>query len=297
MRRAIARAPLIVGALLITALLSACQSQSDKLVYDANETAKKALQSDPDTREKLLEQARQGLQQAVKLDPKNLDGWKLLAQIDDVLGHEDDSAHDYDQASMLDPTDQKLLAKARYYKSLQDLANSSDKALADVKTGKIEDGINQLKEILVQTKTKSTRMKALAALTAAAPEIEKQGDQQIADKKYPDAIATYEQEIRAYMLLAQAQDKETIDPAADAVLHKINDAAKAGNTPDATFRVLNDVLTVDPENKIANLELAQVYLRRTPPDYDTAADLEERGGAPDADVKKLRDQAKKHRKG
>jgi len=57
------------------------------------------------------------------------------------------------------------------------------------------------------------------------------------------------------------------------------------------------VLTVDPDNKTANMELAQVYLRRTPPDYDTAADLEERGGAPDADVKKLRDEAKRHRKG
>ena len=44
------------------------------------------------------------------------------------------------------------------------------------------------------------------------------------------------------------------------------------------------------------MELAQVYLRRKPPDYDTAADLEERGGAPDAEVSKLRDKAKKHRK-
>jgi tetratricopeptide (TPR) repeat protein len=287
----------MIAVLLMTALLSACQTPSDKLVFQANETAKKALQSDPETREKLLEQARQDLQEAVKLDPKNLNGWKLLAQIDDVLGHEEDSAKDYDAASTLDPTDQKLLAKARYYKALQDLANSSDKALADVKAGKVEDGLRQLKDILVQTKTKSTRMKAVAALTAAAPEIEKQGDQQVADKKYAEAIATYEQEVRAYMLLAQAQGKETLDPAADSVLHKINDTAKAGNTPDATFRVLNDVLTVDPENKTANLELAQVYLRRTPPDYDTAADLEERGGAPDADVKKLRDQAKRHKHG
>ena len=50
-----------------------------------------------------------------------------------------------------------------------------------------------------------------------------------------------------------------------------------------------------PYNKTANIELAQVYIRRNPPDYSTAADLMERAGAPDAEVAKLRAEAKKHR--
>ena len=44
------------------------------------------------------------------------------------------------------------------------------------------------------------------------------------------------------------------------------------------------------------MQLGEVYLSLNPPDYDTAADLEERGGAPDDQVRKLRDMAKKHRK-
>ena len=56
------------------------------------------------------------------------------------------------------------------------------------------------------------------------------------------------------------------------------------------------MLTFDPDNKTANMELAQVYLRRDPPDYATAADFKERAGAPDAEVKKLRAEAKKHHK-
>ncbi len=296
MLRAIARASWI-AVLLLTVLISACQSKSDALVYEANETAKKALQSDPTTREKLIIDARGKLDQAVKLDPKNLNGWKLLAQIDEVLGNDDDAGHDYDEASMLDPTDQKLMAKARAYKQLKELENTSNQALDQIKNGQTEEGVRQLKDILVQSRSRATREKALSALKSGVVLMESQGDQAVAAKKYPDAIKVYEQEIRAYMLIAEAHNEPKLDPASDAVLHKINDAAKEGGIPDATFRVLNDVLAVDPDNKIANLELAQVYLRRKPPDYDTAADLEERGGAPDAEVKKLREEAKRHHRG
>jgi hypothetical protein len=51
-----------------------------------------------------------------------------------------------------------------------------------------------------------------------------------------------------------------------------------------------------PDDKVAKIELAQVYLSGTPPDYDAAADLEERGGAPDDQVRELRYMAKKHGK-
>jgi len=130
----------------------------------------------------------------------------------------------------------------------------------------------------------------------AIPIIEKIGDQQMQDKKYADAVQTYDQGIRAAMLMARAHKMETLGPDADPMMHKINEAAKAAGTPDATFKLFNDVIGVYPDDKVANIELAQVYLSKTPPDYDTAADLEERGGAPDDEVRKLRDQAKKHRK-
>jgi hypothetical protein len=98
------------------------------------------------------------------------------------------------------------------------------------------------------------------------------------------------------MLLARAHKMEMLGPDADPMMHKINQAAKAAGTPDAAFKLFNDVIGDYPDDKVANLELAQVYLSKTPPEYDTAADLEERGGAPDDEVRKLRDQAKKHRK-
>ncbi len=284
MRRAIARA-LILPVLLAVPFVQGCQSETKRHLYKAEDLFEK----------RELEGAKKELELSLRADPNNLDAHKSLAHIDEFLGDEDGAAREYEAASTLDPADQKMLAKARYYKTLQDLANSADKALADVKAGKTEDGIRQLKDILVQSRAKTTREKALKALQAAVGETEKQGDQQLGDKKYADAIKSYEQEIRGYMLIAEAQNKQQLDSAADGVLHKINDAAKQGAMPDATFRVLNDVLTIDPDNKTANMELAQVYLRRKPPDYDTAADLEERGGASDADVKKLRAEAKRHR--
>ncbi|HZC46656.1 MAG TPA: hypothetical protein VE243_09275, partial [Candidatus Acidoferrum sp.] len=196
----------------------------------------------------------------------------------------------------LDPSDQKVLEKARLYKQIQDLANSSGKALDDIKAGKVEEGVGTLKDIMTTSKMSAAREKAVNALSDAIPIIEKVGDQQVADKKYADAINTYEQGIRAAMLLARAHKQETLGPQADPMMHKMTEAAKAAHTPDATFKLFNDVIGVYPDDKVANMELAAVYLSKSPPDYDTAADLEERGGAPDDQVRKLRDQAKKHRK-
>jgi Tfp pilus assembly protein PilF len=285
MRTSLARV-LILPVLLAIPLVSGCQSESKKHLYKAEDLFEK----------RDLDGAKKELELSLKADPNDLDAHKSLAHIDEALGDQEGAAREYMAASALDPADQKLLDKTRLYKQLQDLANSSGKALDDIKAGKDEDGIRELKDVLVQTKFASAREKAVAALADAIPIIEKQGDDQMQAKKYPDAMNTYEQGVRAAMLLARARKMETLGPEATPLMHKINDAAKAAGTPDATFKLFNDLIGVYPDDKTANLELAQVYLRKTPPDYDTAADLEERGGAPDDQVRKLRDQAKKHRK-
>ncbi len=285
MRTAISRA-LPVLLLLAIPVVSGCQTEAKKHLYKAEDLFEK----------RDLDGAKKELELSIKADPNSLDAHKSLAHIDDALGDQEGAAREYMAASALDPTDQKLLDKTRLYKQLQDLANSSGKALDDIKAGKDEDGIRELKDVLVQTKFASAREKAVAALADAIPIIEKQGDDQMQAKKYADAVNTYEQGVRAAMLLARARKMETLGPEATPLMHKINDAAKAAGTPDATFKLFNDLIGVYPDDKTANMELAQVYLRKTPPDYDTAAVLEERGGAPDDEVRKLRDQAKKHRK-
>jgi len=285
MRTAIARA-LILPVLLAIPFASGCQSESKKHLYAAEDLFEK----------RDLDGAKKELELSIQADPNNLDAHKSLANIDEALGDEDGAAKEYMAASALDPTDEKLLDKARLYKQLEDLANSSGQALDDIKAGKVADGVAQLKDIIVTTKIPSAREKAVNALSDALPIIQKVGDQQMADKKYPDAIATYEQGIRAAMLLSRVHKSDTLIPDADPMMQKIGDAAKAAGTPDATFKLFNDVIGDYPDDKVANLELAQVYLSKDPPDYDTAADLEERGGAPDDQVRKLRDMAKKHRK-
>jgi len=285
MRTAIARA-LLVPLLLAIPLVSGCQSEAKKHLYKAEDLFEK----------RDLDGAKKELEISIKLDDTSLDAHNSLAHIDEALGDQEGAAREYEKASELDPADQKLLEKARLYKQLEDLANSSGKALDDIKAGKVEQGVGTLKEIMVTSKIPAAREKALAALSDAIPIIEKVGDQQMADKKYPDAINTYEQGIRAAMLLARAHKQDTLGTDADPMMHKMTEAAKAAGTPDATFKLFNDVIGVYPDDKVANIELAAVYLSKTPPDYDTAADLEERGGAPDDQVRKLRDMAKKHRK-
>ncbi len=285
MRTAIARA-LILPVLLAIPFVSGCQSESKKHLYAAEDLFEK----------RDLDGAKKELELSIKADPNNLDAHKSLANVDNALGDEEGAGKEFMAASALDPTDEKLLEKARLFKQLQDMANSSGQALDKIKAGQVEEGVAQLKDIITTTRIPSAQQKAVSALSDALPIIEKVGDQQMADKKYPDAINTYEQGIRAAMLLARAHKQDTLGTEADPMMHKMSEAAKAAGTPDATFKLFNDVIGIYPDDKVANIELAQVYLTRTPPDYDTAADLEERGGAPDDQVRKLRDLAKKHRK-
>ena len=286
MRRAIAHA-LIIPILFAIPLLGGCQSETKKHLYKAEDLFEK----------RDLEGAQKELQLAIQADPNNVDAHKSLAHIDEFLGDQDGAAKEYEAASALDPSDQKIMQKARMYRAIQEMVNNANKAVDQVKSGDAEGGMRALKDALMASKSKYLRDKTLGYIKQAIPIIVQQADQQVKDKKYQDAVKNYDEAIRGYMLMAEASQTHALDPGADAVLHSANEAAKDGGMPDATFKLLNDVLTVDPDNKTANLELAQVYLRRTPPDYDTAADLEERAGAPDADVKKLRDEAKHHRKG
>jgi tetratricopeptide (TPR) repeat protein len=285
MRNAIARV-LIISVLLAVPLVSGCQSEAKKHLYAAEDLFEK----------RDLDGAKKELEESIKDDPSLLDAHKSLAHIDEALGDQEGAAKEYMAASALDPTDQKLLDQARLYKQLEDLENSSGKALDDIKAGNVTQGEATLKDILMTAKIPAARQKAVAALSDSIPIIEKIGDQQMADKKYPDALATYEQGIRAAMLLSRVHKSDTLEPDADPMMQKISDAAKAAGTPDATFKLFNDVIGDYPDDKVANMQLAAVYLSRNPPDYDTAADLEERGGAPDDQVRKLRDMAKKHRK-
>jgi tetratricopeptide (TPR) repeat protein len=285
MRNAIARA-LIPIVLLAVPLVSGCQSEAKKHLYAAEDLFEK----------RDLDGAKKELEESIKDDPSLLDAHKSLAHIDEALGDQEGAAKEYMAASALDPTDQKLLDQARLYKQLEDLENSSGKALDDIKAGNVTQGEATLKDILMTAKIPAARQKAVAALSDSIPVIEKIGDQQMADKKYTDALATYEQGIRAAMLLSRVHKSDTLEPDADPMMQKISDAAKAADTPDATFKLFNDVIGDYPDDKVANMQLAAVYLSRNPPDYDTAADLEERGGAPDDQVRKLRDMAKKHRK-
>ena len=286
MRRAIAHA-LIIPILFAIPLLGGCQSESKKHLYKAEDLFEK----------RDLEGAQKELQLAIQADPNNVDAHKSLAHIDEFLGDQDGAAKEYEAASALDPSDQKILQKARMYRAIQEMIDNANRAVDQIKSGDAEGGMRALKDALMASKSKYLRDKTIGYIKQAIPILVQQAEQQVKDKKYQDAIKSYDEAIRGFMLIAEASQGHTLDPGADAVLHSANEAAKDGGTPDATFKLLNDVLTVDPDNKTANLELAQVYLRRTPPDYDTAADLEERAGAPDADVKKLRDEAKRHRKG
>ncbi len=286
MRTGMPRALILVALMSIAApvVIGGCQSEGKRHLYAAEDLFEK----------RDFKGAQKELQEAVKADPNLLDAHKSLAHIDEYLGDEDGAAQEYDAASRLDPTDTKLLAKARYYRQLKQTEDSIDEAIGDIKAGKLDEGLSALKDAIKETRSKEVRQKAIDGLAKAAPMIGQQGDALAAQQKYDDALKAYDSAIRAYMLVAEASGKTRLEPAADGILHAANQAAKASGSPDRTFKLLNDVLTVDPDNKTANVELAQVYLSRTPPDYDTAADLMERGGAPDAEVKKLRARAKHH---
>ncbi|MGH7815265.1 MAG: hypothetical protein ACREQI_14825 [Candidatus Binataceae bacterium] len=296
MRRTVTRA-LLITALIGAPMLAGCQSESKQHLYAANALAEKykaeMKQGDTDAATKDLQGAKQELELSIKAGPDNLDAHKSLANVAEVLGDQQLAAKEFDKASELDPTDQDLMKKARFYHQIQERATGADSALADIKAGRIQEGISSLKDL---AKYADSQAKALKTLDDALPAIEKQGDDQLAAKKYAAAIATYDQGVRAAMFLSFVRKMKQLDPRADAMLHKANQAAQAAGTPDATFHLLNDVLGNFSGNKTANLELAQLYLNHTPPDYDTAADLEERGGAPDDQVAKLRAEATAQRK-
>jgi tetratricopeptide (TPR) repeat protein len=264
--------------------LAGCMSKAKRHLYNAEDLFEK----------RDLKGAQAELQEAIKDDPNLVDAHKSLAHIDEALGDEEGAGEEYDAASRLDPTDNKSLAKARYYRQLKQADQSIDEATGDIKAGKYEEGLATIKDVLKETRSKDTRDRGIAGLVKAAPMIAQQADDLTSQKKYDDALKAYDASIRAYMLIAEASGKTNLDPAADKTLHSANEAAKASGMPDRNFKLLNDVLTVDPDNKAANMELAQVYLSRTPPDYSTAADLMERANAPDAEVAKLRAKAKHH---
>ena len=277
--------------LALPAMLAGC-SPAKRHYNKAEEMLEKFQNGDRDPN--LLKQAQAELRESVKADPNFTDAHKSLANVDEVLGDADDADKEYQTASMLDPSDQKLLAKARYYRYLKQVAQQAGKAVDAVKAGDNEQGMTDLETALKDTKTKGSRDQVIGDLKQALPIIVAQGDKLVAEKKYIDGVKVYEQAIRGYRMMAIATNSPTLDPGANDVIHKANEAAKNGGAPDMTFKLLNDVLAADPDNKTANIELAQVYLRRSPPDYSTAADLMERAGAPDAEVNKLRKKAKHH---
>jgi Tfp pilus assembly protein PilF len=285
MQSAIARV-LTVVSLVVFGFAAGCQSEAQKHLYKADEMFEN----------RDFEGAKRELQKSIELDPNLLEAQKSLANLSEFLGDPDTAARAFQAASMLDPTDQKLMQKARYYKALELLSHQADQALADIEAGKTEEGVKSLKEVLRATKTKATREKALAALKRAGGVLTNRGDQLMAEKKFADAFVSYEQAAQAFVLIAQAT-QSALEPAAESAVRGMTQAAKQAGEPDAPFRVLNELLVIDPENKVANTELAQIYLSRKPPDYYTAADLLERAGAPDEEVSRLRKLGKRQAPG
>jgi Tfp pilus assembly protein PilF len=260
--------PLALTALAIVLAAAGCQSSAKKHLYKAEDLFEK----------RDLKGAQTELRESVKEDPNLTDAHNSLARVDEYLHDYDEAGKEFMTASQQDPTNQKTMAKARYYRFLQQLTQQADKALDEVKGGDAENGMKDLKAALQETKTKDSRDHVLGDIQQAIPVITQQGDQQMAQKKYVDAVKTYTVAVTGYMYIAEANQKP-IDAGADSAMHKVNEAAKEGNVPDMTFKLFNDVLTADPDNKTANIELAQVYIRRNPPDFSTAADLMERAGA------------------
>jgi tetratricopeptide (TPR) repeat protein len=272
----------LVLALIIAPTLGGCMSKAKRHLYTAEDLFEKGD----------LKGAKVELEESVRLDPDLADAHKSLAVIAEKLGDQEEAGREYDAVSRLDPEDKSAMGKARYFRQMKQLENSTGKALDDVKAGHIEDGINTLKEVLTQTKQKSAHDAAVASLRKAAASIAQQGYALYQQKKYQDAINTYAMGLKAYILIQDATQAPKIDPGADWFMKSINAAARAGNTPDRPFKILSDVVAADPETNVANNELAQIYLARNPPDYGTAADLLERAGASENQVKSLRAKAK-----
>jgi Tfp pilus assembly protein PilF len=282
MRRGIPRA-LAWGLLATTFAIAGCQSSAKKHLYKAEDMFEK----------RDLKGAQVELREAVKEDPNLTDAHNSLARVDEYLKDYDEAGKEFMIASQQDPGNQKTMAKARYYRFLQQITQQGDKALDEVKSGDSENGMKDLKAALQETKTSESRAHIVDNLRQAIPVVVQQAEEKSQQKQYSESVTIYQRAIQGYMYIAEATQKP-MDKSADAVMHKANEAAKAAGTPDMMFKILNDVMIADPDNKTANIELAQVYIRRKPPDYSTAADLMERAGASDSEVKKLRAQAKRH---
>ena len=274
---------LIAVAALAAAGLGGCMSKAKRHLYAAKDLFEK----------RDLKGAKLELREAIKDDPGLLDAHKALAHVDEYLGDEEGAAREY-IASRLDPSDAKLLNKARFYRQMRELESAAGKALDDIKAGQVEEGINTLNNIAADTKHRGAHDRAVAALREAAPLIAGQADSSYQAKKYDDAVKDYGLAIRAYLTIAEAAGKQHLDPKVEPLMRSLNAAAGAGGAQDRAFAILNDVVAFDPDNKVANAELAKAYLARKPPDYATAADLMERAGVPDAEVKSLRARAKGH---
>jgi len=280
---------LALAALVSMLAVAGCQSSAKKHLYTAEDLFEK----------RDLKGAQTELREAVKEDPNLTDAHNSLARVDEYLHDYDEAGKEFMIASQQDPSNQKTMAKARYYRYLQQLSKNADNALDEVKSGNVAQGMGDLKGAL-QDAGKANLSKAtidhmIDDLKQAVQSVVQQADQLAQQQKYDDAMKTYDQGIRGYMLLALATKQTKLDPEVDAVMHNAGQAAQKGGEQAQTMlsTLLNDVLTFDPDNKTANMELAQLSLHQSPPDYSTAADLEERAGAPDAEVKKLRAAAKK----
>jgi Tfp pilus assembly protein PilF len=267
MRKGMRRWSILLALPLMAAVLAlgGCMSKAWKHLYAAQDLFEK----------RDLKGAQAELQEAIKGDPDLIDAHKLLAQVDEALGDEDGTGQEYDAASRLDPTDTKLLAKVHYYRQLKQTENSIEDATGDIKAGKFEEGLSELKDAIKETRSKEARDQALAGLAKAAPTIAQDGDSLTAQKKYADADKAYDSAIRAYMLMAQARGT-SLDSATDKILHSANEAAAAAGTPYSTFKLLNDVLTFEPDNKAAHRELARVYSEAPPEENpeDALAEIE-----------------------
>ena len=282
--------PLALTALAIVLTAAGCQSSAKKHLYKAEDLFEK----------RDLKGAQAELRESVKEDPNLTDAHNSLARVDEYLKDYDEAGKEFMIASQQDPTNQKTMAKARYYRYLTQLSKQADDALDTVKAGNVAEGMGALKGAL-QDAGKANLSKTIIDhmiddLRQAVASVVQQADQQAQQQKFDDAMKTYDQAIRGYMLLALATKQTTLDPAVDSVIHNAGQVAqKSGQQSSQMFSTLiNDVLTFDPDNKTANMELAQLSLHQNPPDYSTAADLMERAGAPEAEVNKLRAAAKKH---
>lgn len=282
--------PLALTAFAIMLTAAGCQSSAKKHLYKAEDLFEK----------RDLKGAQAELRESVKEDPNLTDAHNSLARVDEYLKDYDEAGKEFMIASQQDPTNQKTMAKARYYRYLTQLSKQADDALDTVKAGNVTEGMGTLKSALQDAGkanlSKTTIDHMIDDLRQAVAAVVQQADQQAQQQKNDDAMKTYDQAVRGYMLLALATKQQTLDPAVDAVMHSAGQVAQKGGQQSAQMfsTLLNDVLTFDPENKTANMELAQLSLHQNPPDYSTAADLMERAGAPDAEVNKLRAAAKKH---